>query len=109
MDEIVTSTSCQALRCLAFNLSPVTGFYSVKEGLRDGNSELLNIDRIYERGEILAFFRALTNLIYPPSATKPAIRQVRYSLFYTLNPFAGHSMAEFAFRMHKVANGEQVP
>jgi pimeloyl-ACP methyl ester carboxylesterase len=93
----------------AFDPSPVTGYYSVDEGLRDGNSELLNIDRIYERGEILAFFRALTNLVYPPSATKPAIRQVRYSLFYTLNPFAGHSMAEFAFRMHKVANGEQVP
>jgi hypothetical protein len=93
----------------AFDPSPVTGYYSVDEGLRDGNCELLKIDRIYERGEILAFFRALTNLIYPPSASKPAVRQVRYSLFYTLNPFAGHSMAEFAFRMHKVANGEQVP
>ena len=92
----------------AFDPSPVTGFYSVDEGLRTTNSESLDIDRIYERGEILAFFRALTNLVYPPSKSKPAIRQVRYNLFYTHNPFAGHSMADLAFRLDKVCNCREV-
>jgi hypothetical protein len=95
-------------RVYAFDPSPVTGFYSVDEKLRNENSELLKIDRIYERGEILAFFRALTNLVYPPSTTKPAIRQVRYNLFYTWNPFARHSMADLAFRLDKVCNCREV-
>jgi hypothetical protein len=88
----------------AFDPSPVTGFYSVDEKLRQDNSELLKIDRIYERGEILAFFRALVNLVYPPTESKPAIRQVRYSLFYSWNPFANHSMADLAFGLDKVCN-----
>jgi hypothetical protein len=85
----------------AFDPSPVTGFYSVDEKLRNDNSEHLEIDRIYERGEILAFFRALVNLVYPPSKSQPAIRHVRYNLFYTWNPFAGHSMADLALQINK--------
>jgi hypothetical protein len=92
----------------AFDPSPVTGYYSVNEKLRNDNSECLQIDRIYERGEILAFFRALVNLVYPPSKSKPAIRQVRYNLFYTWNPLAGHSMADLAIRIDKVCNRREV-
>jgi hypothetical protein len=88
----------------AFDPSPVTGYYSVDEKLRNDNSKDLRIDRIYERGEILAFFRALVNLVYPPSKSQPAIRQVRYNLFYTWNPFAGHSMADLALRLYKACN-----
>jgi len=84
----------------AFDPSPVTGYYSVPIDLRTQNSKDLRIDRIYERGEILAFFRALVNLVYPPTKEKPAIRQVRYNLFYSLNPFAGHSMADLAFNLN---------
>src|ERR1700732_1226062 len=50
----------------AFDPSPVTGYYSVKEPVRDHNKKSLAIDRIYERGEILAIFRSLINLVYPP-------------------------------------------
>jgi hypothetical protein len=73
-------------KVFAFDPSPVTGYYSVEKGLRTENSEALLIDRIYERGEILAYFRSLTNFVYPPSAKYPTIRQVRYNLFYTHNP-----------------------
>ena len=38
----------------AFDPSPVTGFFSVKKSVRDVNRKTLAIDRIYERGEILA-------------------------------------------------------
>jgi hypothetical protein len=87
----------------AFDPSPVTGFSSVAKKVRDRNRENLQIDRIYERGEILALVRSLTHFIHPPAKTAPAIRQVRYNLFYTMNPFAGHSMAEFAFQMRGVS------
>jgi pimeloyl-ACP methyl ester carboxylesterase len=36
---------------------------------------------------------------FDPSPASPTIRQVRYNLFYTLNPFAGHSIAEFACKL----------
>ena len=92
----------------AFDPSPVTGYYSVEKKLRDDNSEYLQIDRIYERGEILAFFRALVNLVYPPSQSKPAIRQVRYNLFSTWNPLAGHSMTDLAFKLNQVCKSGEV-
>jgi hypothetical protein len=90
-------------KVFAFDPSPVTGYYSIEKGLRAENSEDLLIDRIYERGEILAYFRSLTNFVYPPSAKQPTIRQVRYNLFYTHNPFAGHSMASFAMKLYEVS------
>jgi hypothetical protein len=80
----------------AFDPSPVTGYYSVKRRLRRHNSRGLHIDRIYERREILAYLRSIMNFIHPPSADNPSIRQLRYNLFPTRNPFAGHSIADFA-------------
>jgi hypothetical protein len=80
----------------AFDPSPVTGYYSVKRHLREHNSEKLLIDRIYERREILAYLRSIMNFIHPPSKINPSIRQLRYNLFPTRNPFAGHSIAAFA-------------
>ena len=87
----------------AFDPSPVTGFYSVEKGLRTDNSKCLEIDRIYERGEILAYFRSLTNFIYPPSASSPTVRQLRYNLFYSHNPFASHSIADLALKLRDVS------
>jgi hypothetical protein len=46
----------------AFAPSPVTGFFSVARELRDSNKRALTIDRIYERGEILALARSLMSL-----------------------------------------------
>jgi hypothetical protein len=89
-------------KVFAFDPSPVTGFYSICEDLRDHNKQTLAIDRIYERGEVLAYLRSFTNFLFPPSASSPTIRQVRYNLFYTLNAIAGHSIAEFACKLHEV-------
>jgi pimeloyl-ACP methyl ester carboxylesterase len=87
----------------AFDPSPVTGFYSVKPELRDRNKQALAIDRIYERGEILAILRALTSLFVPPSREAPKIRGVRYALFFPADPIKGHSMTELACRMWRAA------
>jgi pimeloyl-ACP methyl ester carboxylesterase len=83
----------------AFDPSPVTGFYSVQKRLRDENKKDLLIDRIYERGEILAIVRSLTSLIHKPSAKNATIRGVRYKLFRAWNSFAAHSIVELAVRL----------
>jgi hypothetical protein len=83
----------------AFDPSPVTGFYSVAPYIRDINKVSLSIDRVYERGEILALVRSFTSFFVPPSASNPAIRGVRYNLFYTANPISGHSMSELACKL----------
>jgi hypothetical protein len=89
----------------AFDPSPVTGFYSVKPKTRNFNRKTLAIDRIYERGEILAMLRSLTSFISPPSATMPKIRAVRYNLFYSINPLSGHSIKELACKLEAASGG----
>ncbi|MFL6604901.1 MAG: hypothetical protein ACJ8R9_26695 [Steroidobacteraceae bacterium] len=83
----------------AFDPSPVTGFYGVPVKLRDQNRRGMLIDRIYERGEILALLRSLTSLIYKPSAVDPAVRGVRYRVFRAWNAIAAHSIVELAIKL----------
>jgi len=83
----------------AFDPSPVTGFFSVKRHLRTENKRGLLIDRIYERGEILALLRSLTSLFHKPSTTNAAIRGVRYWVFLSWNPIAAHSIVELAAKI----------
>lgn len=90
-------------KVFAFDPSPVTGFYSVEPAIRDVNRQALAIDRIYERGEILAIVRSLTSFFVQPSTSAPAIRGVRYSLFPSANPISGHSMSTLACKLHDAA------
>jgi hypothetical protein len=83
----------------AFDPSPVTGFFSVARELRNENKKGLLIDRIYERGEILALLRSLTSLFYKPSTINAAIRGVRYWLFHAWNPIAAHSIDDLAAKL----------
>jgi hypothetical protein len=87
-------------KVFAFDPSPVTGFYSLPSAIREYNSQFLFVDRIYERGEILAYLRSIESFVYPPSTRAPVIRQVRYDLFPTHNPIAGHSIADLACRLY---------
>jgi len=89
----------------AFDPSPVTGFYSVRKQLRDENKTGLAIDRIYERGEILAIARSLTSLIHRPSAKNAQIRGVRYKLFRAWNSIAAHSIEELAAKLDASRHG----
>jgi hypothetical protein len=89
----------------AFDPSPVTGFFSVAQALRDANKKGLLIDRIYERGEILALLRSLTSLFYKPSTINAAIRGVRYNLFRAWNPIAAHSIDELAEKLDAAHDG----
>jgi Lipase (class 3) len=90
-------------RVYAFDPSPVTGFYSVKRSVRNVNRKNLQIDRIYERGEILAVVRSITSVLWKPSRQAPRIRGIRYFLFFAWNPIVGHSMVRMAARMSLAA------
>ena len=90
-------------KVFAFDPSPVTGFYSLDVTTRDNNSKGLAIDRIYERGEVLALIRSFENFVYPPSATDPTVRQVRYNLFNSHDPIAGHSIAALACKLDEAS------
>jgi hypothetical protein len=87
----------------AFDPSPVTGYYSVDRATREANSIGLQIEWIYERGEVLAVLRSFTSLIFKPSSVNPEIRGARFSLFYSWNVIAGHSIAELAGKMRKAS------
>lgn len=87
----------------AFDSSPVTGFFSVQRAVRNVNRMTLDIDRIYERGEILAILRSILSVLWKPSRTAPTIRGRRYFLFFAWNPITGHSMVRMAVRMSAAA------
>jgi hypothetical protein len=90
-------------RVHAFDPSPVTGWYSVDRELRTLNSRGLQIDRIFEHGEILAYARLLLGYLNPPSASNPAIRQIRYNFVESINPFSSHSMRLIACALLEAA------
>lgn len=87
----------------AFNPSPVTGFHSVPSSQRDINTKTLEIYRIFEHGEILAYLRLLTSYVIPPSATDPAIYEIRYNFDSSLDGVVNHSMTRLACGIVKAA------
>jgi hypothetical protein len=93
----------------AFDPSPVTGFVRVKMITRDENKKGLQIDRIYERGEVLAILRSITSTIHKPPAINPEVRQIRYNLFGKdrfglTNSIAGHSIQDLAYGLQLVSD-----
>ena len=90
------ATVPRVAKVYAFDPSPVTGFYSAEARTRDINKEALQIDRIYERGEVLAYIRSITNFVAPPPASSPAVRTIRYNFVRHQNPVDQHSIRELA-------------
>lgn len=75
----------------AFDPSPVTGWSTAGPRKHD-NVKGLNIDRAFEHGEALAYIRLLISYIYPPPALEPSVREIRFNVVETSNPFKNHSM-----------------
>jgi hypothetical protein len=94
----------------AFDPSPVTSFLNTKGNLRKENKRGLEIDRIFERGEVLAILRAITAVFHKPPRANPKVTQFRYNLFGNdrfglTNPIASHSIEKLAERLQRVAVG----
>ena len=96
-------------RVYAFDPSPVTGWSTVDRGLRARNAQGLEIDRVFEHGEILAYIRLLLSYLSPPSAADPAIRQVRYNFVPTINPIKSHSIRFLACSLIKASGEAPLP
>jgi pimeloyl-ACP methyl ester carboxylesterase len=84
----------------AFDPSPVTGYSSVDSDVRKINVRGLQIDRIFERGEILASVRSIIALVDPPSVDDPTIRTVRYDFDGLQNPISAHALGPFACHLY---------
>jgi hypothetical protein len=92
----------------AFDPSPVTSFVNTLASVREENTEGLEINRIFERGEVLAILRAITAGVHKPSKQNPKVTQYRYNLFgddrygFT-NPIGSHSIDKLAQRLKDIA------
>ena len=91
------SSQIRVSRVYAFDPSPVTGWYSIDdEDQRESNAKGLEIDRVFEHGEALAYIRLLLSYVNPPNEENPSVREIRYNFMDTLNPFKNHSMFRLA-------------
>jgi hypothetical protein len=75
----------------AFDPSTVTGYYDPDV---DGkaNSKGLKIDRIFQRGEVLAYLRFFMTQLYPVAGINPQTRTVRFSFASKGTAIDHHSM-----------------
>ena len=87
---------------VAFDPSPVTGFRSVPKAARDANRKGIAIDRVYERGEILAYLRTLVRWMIPLSLKDPTITEIRFNVTKG-DPIMQHSMVKLARRLSRPA------
>lgn len=88
----------------AFDPSPVSGFYSVESTLRARNASGLNIWRVYDKGEVLAYLRAFMRVLYPLSHNNPRIEEVRFNLLRG-HPIRQHSMRAMACALWEASGG----
>jgi hypothetical protein len=87
----------------AFDSSPVTGFRSVPQPARDANRQGIVIDRVYERGEILAYVRTFLRKLIPLSLKDPAITEIRFNVTKG-DPVQQHSMVKLARGLIRAAH-----
>lgn len=82
---------------VAFDPSPLTGFRDIPEPERARNSSGIKIERVYEKGEILAYLRGPLRKWVPLSFQDPSIVEVRFDIA------KGRAVQEHS--MHDLAQG----
>lgn len=109
---------------LVFNPSPVNGWVSVPEKLREANVGNVPVSRIFQHGEALAYVRLLLGYVVPlndgdcgsGTCKGPKIEEVRYNRLFTdddtadgspktpmTSPFDSHAMRNLAAGLASVA------
>lgn len=96
-------------RVVAFDPSPVTGWYSVDDTTRRRNARGLETDRVFEHGEILAYPRLLLGYLMPPSAANPAISEIRVNFDQSWRPIGGHMMRILALGLARAVGLARQP
>ncbi|MEE9545797.1 MAG: DUF6792 domain-containing protein, partial [Rhodospirillales bacterium] len=87
-----------------FAPSPVTGFFSVEPEKRQKNKKGMNIYRIFEHGEVLAYLRWFMKGLLPIAKKDPKIVEARYNLFTGEDPVGQHNMKNFACKLKTIAD-----
>jgi len=82
----------------AFNSSMVTGYTSIRK--IEENSKGLLLFRIYEHGEILAYFRLFFKLFFVRSVENPEVIEVRYNFEKNQDAVTQHGISDFAFNLY---------
>jgi len=93
---------------VAINTSPVTGFYNIPVGQRIRQKKNIHIARIFEHGEILAFFRLPLRVLYRLSKKDPAIIEARFNFGIRKSSIKEHSLLEFADAIWKTKYGNSI-
>jgi pimeloyl-ACP methyl ester carboxylesterase len=81
-------------KVFAFDSSPITGAGLLDKKLREDNASDLEIDRIYQSHEALAWVRPLAQQ-FPPNSS-PCVRTVVYDVFQPTGIVGLHNMAGLA-------------
>jgi len=89
---------------VAFDPSLPIDRHRIDASRRDAHERDLAVDLVFEHGEALTELYSMINFVYPPPAAHPAVRSVRYQLFYALNPIAGHAMGKLACRLYEASD-----
>jgi pimeloyl-ACP methyl ester carboxylesterase len=83
-------------RVYVFDPSPVTAYYDVDQLTRQRDTKDLIIDRVYEKGEVLALPRRITESISQPSVCDPQVRTAEFNTIagftFAINPITQHSI-----------------
>lgn len=96
------ATGPRVSEVFAFNASPVTGWYSADDPPRSHNASGLQIHRIFEHGEVLAYIRLMTSRL-AMSRADPAIWEYRYNFDSRANIIRNHSMRGLACGLARAA------
>jgi pimeloyl-ACP methyl ester carboxylesterase len=98
-------------KVFAFNPSGVTGADLLDRRAMLQSAKGLEIDRVFQNGEVLTVFRK-TDQQFPASSLPgcdPFVRTVEYGLFQKAGPVDLHSMTGFARELVHLADKYQVP
>ncbi|VVN23351.1 hypothetical protein PS639_04407 [Pseudomonas fluorescens] len=98
-----TSHPIRVSKVIAFNSTPVTGWFSTANPPRGENTKGLEIDRIFEHGEGLAYLRLPINFIAPPDHRDSAVRDLRFNVDTHPGGISNHGSHMFACRLAEVA------
>lgn len=97
--------SAEVQRVFAYDPSFVTGYYDVDSKAREKLNHL-EVDRVYEHGEFLAYFRYFMRQFAPPTVCNPQIRNIRFDLLQG-NVIDQHSSGGFAARLVEAAGSQE--
>ena len=86
----------------AFNASPVTGWFSTPNPPRDYNATGLEVYRVFEHGEILAYIRIFTSNL-ASKTEHPKFSIYRFNFAKSPDVIGSHSMASLACGLARAA------